>query len=196
MDILNYKKPGAAAAMDYFWPGLGHFYLRDFVTGLKWSLLPIAAFIAFITLWILFGFAVAVVGFYLIDIAFLPAAYRSAYDAAVIFNEVNQTSDDDILEDPSTACMMTILHPGLGQLYIGAVDDALAILRISKALIFLPLFILGLHQVILAIFIGILCGIVYFISSYIFGRKAYFTALRLNEERAADLDRENVTINE
>ena len=183
MDILNYKKPGAAAALSYFLPGLGHFYVRDYKSGVKWIAFYFVSFPLFWILWFAVDFMAAIVLLYAIYMVIIPAACKSAYSAAIEFNRINGTHSGDILEDPSTAFMMTIPQPGLGHLYIGAINEAITILRITVTFFFVPLFFVALDLHAIAVLTGLLCGGYIIVGSFFFGRSAYNKAKQLNLER-------------
>lgn len=184
MDILNYKKPGAAAAMTYFWPGLGHFYSRDYVSGLKWSVMPLLILVLYAAAWIAINLTAAVTLLYLTYMIIIPFACKSAFNTAHAFNSTYKTNDGGILEDPSTAFMITIAHPGLGHLYIGEITSAVRILRITGTMVFLPVLFFSLKIALGGIIMTILAGAYYFLGSFIIGKNAYEAAKRINIEKS------------
>ena len=187
-DILNYKKPGAAAALSYFVPGLGHMYVRDYSTGAKWLAFYFVSFPLFLILWIAVSFLAAIIFLYAIYMVLIPIAYKTAYSAADEFNRISGTHSGDMLEDPSTAFMMTVLHPGLGHLYIGEVDQGVTVLRISVTVMFIPLLFIALDVYAAAVATGILCGFYIVVGSFFFGRSAYNSAKQVNLERQKQSD--------
>jgi len=181
MDILNYKKPGAAAALTFIFPGLGHIYARDIKGALTWMIVPFVLLIAFLILIFTAGYVPAVLAVYIAYIFIVPVAYRSAYQRVVDFNNDNNAVRENILEDPASAFMISIGHPGLGHLYIGALSEGIKIMRFSATLILVPFLMPIFGKNILIIPAALICFVIYFVSGFYFGKQAYDTAIEMNQ---------------
>ena len=184
-DILNYKKPGSTAALSYLSPSFGFAFVRRWREAFLWLVVHGAVILLCAALWWKTGPAAAVTLECLFRVVVIPSAVRRAYARAVEYNSVNGTSSGEILDDPSTASMMSWTYPGLGHLYIGDIEGGIRHLRITAVVIWLPVFLVGLKLYVLGMGLGALLYVAYWLIGVLFvARSAYRKSQEINSTLA------------